>query len=172
MPEKLAPPVKLDPTHDVSAFDCGVEDLTVWLQRWALVNQRAGNASVYVACRGERLVGYYALATGGVEKEQAPSEIKKGGVPTQVPCLLLARLAVHRAEQNAGIGRALLVDAIRRAVRGSAEFGIRAILIHARDEVARTWYLAQAEFVPSPTDPLHLFLHLKHARRLLEGGHS
>jgi hypothetical protein len=168
MPDRLSPPVKLEAEHDVSAFDCGVEELTTWLQRWALVNQRAGNASVYVACRGERVVGYYALATGGVEKEQAPKAIKKGGVPKQVPCLLLARLAVDISEQSTGIGTGLLVDALRRAVRGADQFGIRAMLVHARDEAARDWYLRRAEFVASPTDPLHLFLHLKHARKMLE----
>lgn len=172
MCEELSPPVKLEPTHDVLDFDCGVENLTVWLQRWALVNQRAGNASVYVATRGEHVIGYYALATAGVEKEEAPPQIKKGGVPKQVPCLLLARLAVDSDEQRAGIGRGLLVDAIRRAVRGSEEFGMRALLIHARDERARDWYLRKAEFLPSPTDPLHLFLHLKQARRLLAGSNS
>lgn len=168
MPKRLSAPVKLESAHDVSGFDCGAADLTVWLQRWALVNQRSGNASVYVACRGERVLGYYALATGGVEKERAPGAIKKGGAPNQVPCLLLARLAVDKTEQGAGIGKALLVDAVRRAVRGSDEFGIRAMLIHAHDETARDWYLHQGEFVPSPMDPLHLFLLLKHARRLLE----
>ena len=47
----------------------------------------------------------------------APDELKKGGVPGQIPCLLFARLAVDRAEGNRGMGRGLLVDAIRRAVR-------------------------------------------------------
>lgn len=160
-------PVKLSPAHDTSGFDCGVEDLTVWLRRWALVNPRAGNASVFVTCRGDQVVGYYALAVGGVEKGQAPSDIKRGGVPIQVPCLLLARLAVDKGSQGAGIGRGLLVDALRRALRVSEEVGIRAMLVHARDETARDWYIRQAEFVPSPTDPLHLFLHLKYARALL-----
>jgi hypothetical protein len=52
---------------------------------------------------------------------------------------------------------------------GAEDFGIRALLIHARDEIARDWYMYQAEFVPSPTDPLHLFLHLKQVRPLLQG---
>lgn len=168
MPDPVAAPVKLEPSHDLSGFDCGVEELTVWLQRWALTNQRARNATVYVACRGARVLGYYALAASGVERILAPDELKQGGAPMQVPCLLLARLAVDKNEQRAGIGKALLVDALRRTVRGSDEFGIRALLIHARDENARAWYLHQAEFIQSPTDPLHLFLPLKRARRFLE----
>ena len=112
-------------------------------------------------------MGYYALATAGVEKAGAPEQVTKGGVPTQVPCLLLARLAVDVSEQNRGLGRGLLVDAIRRAVRVSEDVGVRALLIHARDEEARSFYEHLGGFVESPTDRLHLFLHLKHARALI-----
>ena len=166
MPEPLAAPVKLTRTHDTDEFDCGVTDLTDWLRRWAYGNHQAGNASTYVAARGQRVVGYYALAACGVEKASAPERIVKGGVRAQVPCLLLARLAVDVDEQGSGLGRGLLVDALRRSVR-AGEVGIRALLIHARDEEARDFYLHHGEFVASPTDPLHLLLLLKHARQLL-----
>ena len=114
--------------------------------------------------------GYYALATAGVEKTEAPEQLTKGGVPAQMPCLLLARLAVDTSEQNRKVGKGLLVDAIRRAVRVSEDVGVRALLIHARDDEARSFYEHQAEFVQSPTDPLHLFLHLKYARSLMPRG--
>jgi GNAT superfamily N-acetyltransferase len=167
MPDLLGGPDKLTARHDVAAFDCGVPELTEWLQRHALQNQYAGNASTYVALRSDRVVGYYALAACGVEKAQAPGQVKKGGVPRHVPCLLLARLAIDKQEQGCGIGRGLLVDAMRRAVNVSEQVGIRALLVHARDQTARDFYLSHAEFAPSPTDPLHLFLLLSHARKLL-----
>lgn len=163
----LAAPVPLEPSHETDEFESGAEELDEWLRQWALVNHRSGNARVFVATRGSRVVGYYALATGGVEKDKVPEKVKKGGVPEQVPCLLLARLAVDRSEQATGMGRALLVDALRRAVRVSTEIGVRAVLIHARDDSARAFYLHHAEFSPSPTDPLHLFLNMKHVRQLL-----
>jgi GNAT superfamily N-acetyltransferase len=167
MPEPLESPEKLPAEHDVSAFDCGAVELTEWLQRYALQNLHAGNASTYVASRGGRVVGYYALATSGVEKAQAPDRVKKGGVPSHVPCLLLARLAVDRSEQGGGLGRGLFVDALRRSARVSEHVGVRALLVHARDEAAREFYLHHGEFSPSPTDPLHLFLLLSDARKLL-----
>lgn len=167
MPEPLSGPDKLTAEHDVSTFDCGAAELTDWLRRYALQNLYAGNASTYVATRAGRVVGYYALATSGVEKAEAPERVTKGGVPSHVPCLLLARLAVDRREQGGGLGKGLLVDALRRAVRVSEEVGVRALLIHARDEAARDFYLHHGEFSPSPTDPLHLFLLLSHARKLV-----
>ena len=166
MSDPLEGPYKLTAHHDLSDFDCGAPELTAWLQRYALQNQHAGNASTYVALRGDRVVGYYALAACGVEKAQAPERVKQGGVPSHVPCLLLARLAVDAAEQGNGLGRGLLVDALRRAVMVSEHVDVRALLIHARDDVARDFYLHHGEFQPSPTDPLHLFLLLSHAKLL------
>ena len=42
---------KLDASHEVDAFDCGKETLDRFLQRHALVNQKAGSAQTYVVCR-------------------------------------------------------------------------------------------------------------------------
>ena len=44
--------------------------------------------------------------------------------------------------------------------------GIRALLVHAKDDAARRWYEAW-EFEPSPTDPYHLFLMIKDLKALL-----
>lgn len=163
----LVAPAPLDRSHDTTSFRSGAEDLDDWLRRYAWVNHQSGNARVFVAARAARVVGYYALATAGVERTEAPDSLTKGGVPAQLPCLLLARLAVDESERNRGLGRGLLADAIRRAVRVSDEVGVRALLIHARDDDARSFYEHHGEFVASPTDPLHLFLHVKHARRFL-----
>jgi GNAT superfamily N-acetyltransferase len=167
MPEPpLRPPAPLEKVHITADFNSGADELDEWLREFAWVNHRSGNARVFVATRADRVVGYYALATAGVEKGGTPDQLTKGGVPAQVPCLLLARLAVDVTEQNRKVGRGLLVDAIRRAVRVSEDVGVRALLIHARDDEARSFYEHHGEFVPSPTDPCHLVLHLKHARRL------
>lgn len=163
----LVAPAPLNKSHETATFRSGADELDDWLRRYGWINHQSGNTRVFVATRGTRVVGYYALATAGVEKAEAPDALTKGGVPAQITCLLLARLAVDESERNRGLGRGLLVDAIRRAVRVSDEVGVRALLIHARDDKARSFYEHHGEFAPSPTDPLHLFMHLKHARRLL-----
>jgi GNAT superfamily N-acetyltransferase len=163
----LAPPVPLERYHFTAEFESGAEELDSWLRDYAWVNHQSGNARVFVATRGEKVVGYYALARTGVEKIAVPDELKKGGVPSQIPCLLLARLAVDRSEGNRGMGKGLLVDAICRAVRVSEDVGVRALLIHARNPEARRFYEHLGEFVQSPTDPLHLFLHMKQAKKLM-----
>ena len=81
--------------------------------------------------------------------------------------MLLARLAVDEVMQGLGLGRGLLVDALRRTVSLADAVGIRTLLVHARDDAARQFYLAQAEFLESPSDPLHLLLPVKDIVRSL-----
>lgn len=158
---------KLDASHDVDAFDCGKEPLDRFLQRHALVNQKAGSAQTYVVCRGEqRVAGYYSLAVGAVEHADAPGRVSKGLARHPIPVMLLARLAIDRSEQGKGLGKALLKDALLRTAQAADIAGIRALLVHAKDDEARAWY-EQFDFEPSPTDPYHLFLLMKDLRALL-----
>lgn len=158
---------KLDASHDVDGFDCGKEPLDRFLQRHALVNQKAGSAQTYVVCRGEqRVAGYYSLAVGAVEHADATGRVSKGLARHPIPVMLLARLAIDRAEQGKGLGKALLKDALLRTAQAADIAGIRALLVHAKDDEARAWY-EQFDFKPSPTDPYHLFLLMKDLRALL-----
>ena len=126
-------------------------------------------ATVFVACDDENgaVVGYYALATGGVENAAAPSRVTKGVSRHPVPVIVLTRLAVDTAMQGARLGRGLLVDALRRVDAAADQVGVRALLIHAKDDNARSFYMRQAEFEASPTDPLHLFLLMKDLRKAM-----
>jgi GNAT superfamily N-acetyltransferase len=80
--------------------------------------------------------------------------------------MLLARLAVALPHQGRGLGTALMRDALLRTAAAADIAGIRALLVHVKDEAARRFYL-RYEFEPSPTDALHLFLLLKDLKALL-----
>lgn len=158
---------KLTAQDDLDAFDCGQPDLDDWLKRFALVNQKAGMSTVFVTSSENRVVGYYALATGGVERADAPGRVIRGVPAHPVPVILLTRLAVHSGAQGKGLGRALLKDALVRVANAADEIGVRALLVHAKDDQAKAFYMRQAEFEPSPTDPLHLYLLMKDLRKNL-----
>lgn len=164
---KFSKPRKLDPQDEVNEFNCGQQELDDWLKRFALVNQRAGMTTVFVTLSDSKVAGYYALATGGVERANAPGRVARGVPAHPIPVVLLARLAVDSSAQKSGLGRALLRDALIRVEAAADEIGIRALLIHAKDDSARDFYMRCAEFEPSPTDPLHLFLLMKDLRKLL-----
>ena len=165
MAGKPCAPRKLVRADVREGFDSGAWELDEWLARYSWQNQRANNATTYVTVLDGRVVGYYAIAVANVTSESTPVAGTKGA-PRQVPCLLLARLAV---DQHAGLRswRGLLVDTFRRTVGLADSVGIRALLVHSRDDAAREFCLAQAEFLESPSDPLHLLLPVKDIVRSL-----
>jgi GNAT superfamily N-acetyltransferase len=157
---------KLQRHHAVDAFDCGRQALNRFLQQHALQSQQSGGAQTYVGLVDQTVVGYHALAVGSVEQEHAPERVKKGLARHSIPIMILARLAVDRHWQNQGIGAALLKDAMLRTLQAADIAGIRALVVHARDDRARSFY-EHFDFLPSPSDPLHLFMLLKDARRII-----
>jgi GNAT superfamily N-acetyltransferase len=84
-----------------------------------------------------------------------------------VPAILLARLAVDQEHQGAGLGRSLLQDVLLRCVEAAEAIGARVLLVHAKHEAAKAWYM-QYSFEESPTDPLQLLMLLKDVRAFLE----
>lgn len=155
---------KLQPYHAVEVFDCGQDALNRFLQEYALSNQLSGGAQSYIGLTDDRVIGYYALAVGSVEQEQAPERVKKGLAKHAIPIMLLARLAVDLQWQKRGVGAALLKDAMLRTLQAADIAGIRALVVHAKDEAARVFY-ERYDFITSPTDPLHLFTLLKDVRK-------
>jgi GNAT superfamily N-acetyltransferase len=166
----FATPALITSEHRVEDFDCGKESLNQYLKRFALTNTAAGTARTYVSnITGEMsVIGYYSLAAGSVERTQVPARVAKGVPQHPVPVVLLARLAVDQGLQGQGVGKGLLRDALLRSLAASEVVGVRAILVHAKDESAANFY-SQFGFIPSPTDPLHLMLLMKDLRRTVQG---
>lgn len=160
----------LSAEHDVSRFDCGThESLNDWLKRFALLNQRNESARTYVVHRNGSVVGYYSIAAGSVLAEEAPARISRGLARHPIPVILLARLAIDRHEKGAGLGKALLKDALLRIASAADIIGARAVLVHAIDEPARQFYL-HFNFEVSPVHDLQLMLMMKDLRKALETG--
>lgn len=163
MSSPLRPPRKLAKGDDRSSFSSGAAELDDWFARFAWENLRAGNAVTYVVEHEQQILGYYAIAAAGVSTEHVPASFGTRR-PTDIPCVLLARLAVASSVQGRGLGVALFRDAIERSVLVSESIGAACLLVHARDDAARDFYLAHADLLPSPVDPLHLILPMKAAK--------
>ena len=131
------------------------------------MNQEAGAALTYVGLAGDTVVGYYSLAAGQVSRDGAPERLTKGLARHPVPIMLLARLAVDQRWHGQGVGKSLLRDAMLRTLQAADIAGIRALAVHAKDDEARNFYL-KFDFIPSPTDPMHLFVLLKDVRRMID----
>lgn len=158
MISKVCEPIrKLVGSDVVESFDCGQPALNQFLQRFALVNQNSNSSQTYVSCNSGSVGGFYSLTVGSVEHATAAPRVVKGIPKHPVPVMILARLAVDLPHQGIGLGKALLKDALMRTAQAGDIVGIRALLVHAKGESARHWYLSW-EFEPSPSDPFHLFL--------------
>ncbi len=146
---------KLTTEHDRAEFRCKKKSLQSWLQRHALNNQLMGSSVTYVVHRGGRVVGYYSLTYGEVKHEECPPSVSNGMPKYPVPVMVLAKLAVDDAEAGRGLGAALLKDALLRTLQAAAIAGLRAVLVHAIDEEARSFY-KHFDFEDTPVGPLQL----------------
>lgn len=158
-------PELLADRHDIGDFSSGEASLDDWLKRRARANQVSGASRTYVVCQEERVIGYYALASGIVTTESAPGRFRRN-MPNPIPVAVLARLAVDRACQGRGIGRALFRDAALRVAHAADAIGIRGIVVHAISEEAKNFYLALG-FDPSPREPMTLMVTLSDLRAAL-----
>ena len=124
-------------------------------------NEVIGASRTFVVCHDGHVIGYYALATGSVEHRDAPKKIRRN-MPDPIPVMVLGRLAVDQQWQHAGLGRGLLKDALLRSVSVSQHAGVKALLVHALSEDAKTFYENNG-FLESPLDPMTLAISLRDA---------
>ncbi len=152
----LSPPVPLTAEQDLSGFDCGDPVLNDWLRHRALRNESRFSRT-YVVCEGNWGVAYFCIAAGAVERGAAPGKVRRNA-PDTIPVSVIGRLAVDRDYAGRGLGADILSDALRRIAVASQSIGIGAVLVHAKDDAARHFYLRCAEFIEYPEDSRTLFL--------------
>jgi len=161
----ISAPEHLDDRHDCSSFDCGEPALNDWLRQQALKNETRGASRTYVICVEQRVVGYYALATGAVARAAATGRVRRQ-MPEPIPVMIIARLAVDARHQGQGLGYGLLRDALLRTLQVAAHAGIRAVLLQAMTADAKTFY-RRAGFHESPVDPMLMMITLDDVEKAL-----
>lgn len=161
----LQAPVPLNRGHDLSSFSSGVAASDDWVRRRALANQDSGATRTFVACEDNKVVAYYALASGGVIASRVPGGSRRN-MSDPIPVAILARLAIDTSLQRQGIGRVLVQDAARRVMNAAGSLGMRGILVHAISDEARSYYIALG-FEPSHLDPMTLVISLADLREAI-----
>jgi GNAT superfamily N-acetyltransferase len=158
---------KLSRTHAVEDFTCGQPELDRFLVRHALQAQQANSSQTYVGLSGQEIIGFYTIVAGEVGHADAPERVVKGMPRHPIPLLVLARLAVHTNWQGRRVGSGLLLDALGRTLQVADMVGVRALVVHAKDDQAISFY-RHFGFTPSRTDPRHLFMIIKDIRGAAE----
>ncbi|MBN9281853.1 MAG: GNAT family N-acetyltransferase [Hyphomicrobium denitrificans] len=152
----LSAPVPLTVEHDLSTFDCGDPALNDWLRHRALKNESRFSRT-YVVCEDNRVIAYFCISAGAVERAAAPGKVRRNA-PDTIPVSVIGRLAVSRDHAGRGLGADILSDALRRIAVASQSIGIGAVAVHAKDEAAKRFYMKCAEFIEYPADSRTLFL--------------
>lgn len=153
----------LSSDHDRLGFDCGDAPLNNYIQKLARQDVKRRISRVFVATTTQEpknILGYYTLSSLSIELSHLPSKLADKLPKHPVPAALIGRLAVHKRWQQKGIGKMLLVDAIKRTLSISEEIAIYAMVVDAIDENAKTFY-EQFGFNQLNSWDMRLFLPLK-----------
>jgi GNAT superfamily N-acetyltransferase len=153
----------LDSDHDRSGFYCGVTSLDAYIKKQARQDVKRHVSRVFVATPAEQpnsIVGYYTLSTLSIELSQLPQALARKLPRHPVPAALLGSLAVNQAAHGHGVGKMLLIDAIKRTLAVSEEIAIYSMVVDAIDERAQHFY-EQFGFSLLCSENQRLFLPLK-----------
>ncbi len=162
----FSPPALLTQAHDAASFDCGEPALDDWLRNRAWDNLQVAASRTYVICPAgsNRIVGYFALSMGQILAQDVKGSMRRN-MPRQIPAVTLGRLAIDRAWQGKGLGRALLADVVRRSLRAGKEVSARLIIVHAISPAAEAFYLHHG-FTRLPGEAATLALDLLKLQKL------
>ena len=157
---------RLGDHHDLAGFESGQPELDDWLRRHALAAQQMDSARTFVLVDASRVVGYFSLTMASVRRHDAPARLVRGLPGYPVGAVLLARLAVNRADQGRGLGGWLLAEALRKALAAGEAAAARLVVVDAVDQDAAAFYRRYG-FIPAPGHDLRLFRRTKDIRQSL-----
>jgi GNAT superfamily N-acetyltransferase len=156
----------LDAQHRRDGFDCGDAMLNEFLLRQAGQQQRRGFGKTYVAVAedGATVTGFVTVSAGQIATPSLPAQPKLPRYPA--PVLRIGRLAVDARHQGKGIGQDLLAFALRLAVEFSQRVGLYAVVVDAKHDEAKAYYL-KLGFIACVDSPLCLYLPVATLERAL-----
>ncbi len=130
--------------HRRDEFACESPELTEFLRTRARKEMQARASACFVLVAEDdpgRIVGYYTLSQTAVVTQQLPEAVTKR-LPRypQLGATLIGRLARDLAWKGKAVGRLLLIDALRRCVRHSAEVGAVVVVTDPKDDKTRAFY--------------------------------
>jgi GNAT superfamily N-acetyltransferase len=130
-----------DARHTLPGFDSGEPSLDEWLLNAALGSDARGITRTFVWTEVDtsQVIGYYSLMAHVLQRDALPKSLGHGS-PSEIPAVLLARLALDKTAHGQGLGGALLADALERAALAARSVGARFAVVDALHEQACTFY--------------------------------
>lgn len=159
----------LDKKHNRKEFDCGKDLLNTYLKTQAGQDIKRKLAVCFVLSENEtNIQGYYTLSNNSIPLSDFPEQIQKK-LPKSyksIPATLLGRLAIDKKYQGRGIGKILLIDALKRSFELSKDIGSFAVVADPLDEEAEKFY-KKYDFIKL-TDSGKMFIAIKTLEELFK----
>ena len=107
----------LDPdVHRLDALDSGEPTLDAWLSEHAPGAEARRVARTFVwTTEDQTVTAYYSLTGHRIVRDELPKSVGRGS-PSEIPAVLLARLALDKNLHGQGHGGILLAEAHERSV--------------------------------------------------------
>ena len=160
----------LDKIHNRNDFDCGNELLNNYLKTQAGQDAKRKLSACFVLTQTETnaIKGFYTLSNNSIPLNSFPTNIiqKLPKSYTSIPTTLLGRLAIDKKYQGQGIGKILLIDALKRSFQNAQIIGSFAIVVDPIDENADAFY-TKYDFIKLP-DSGKMFMAMKTLNVLFE----
>jgi ribosomal protein S18 acetylase RimI-like enzyme len=162
--------VPLHSEHKKSNFSCGNEMLDIYLQKQASQDVKRKLAACFVVTVAETnlVKGYYTLSNNSISLDIVPDEFKNK-LPKAyktIPTTLIGRFAIDSKYKGQGLGKLMLIDALKRAYEISILIGSFAIIVDPIDQNAKSFY-EKYGFITLP-DSGKIFLPMKTINQLFD----
>ncbi|MHA4847592.1 N-acetyltransferase [Flavitalea antarctica] len=150
--------VPLDSSYKREPFNCGKPILDAYLHKQVRQDVKRKLSACFILPDKKEIKGYYTLSSAAVERGLLPQEIitKLPPAYTNLPAILLGRLAISKTYHRQGLGEAILIDALKRSYFASSEVGSMSVVVDPIDEDAITFY-KRYDFILLP-DSRKMFL--------------
>lgn len=156
----------LEKNHNRKNFTCGIDELDVYLKQYANQDIKKRLTVCYVISdKNNDVIGYYTLSSNSIDLSDIPEDLAKSLKYTQIPVIIIGRLAVHKDYQGNKLGHTLLLDALKRIVEISTLVGNHAVIVDPINDMAEKFY-AKLGFISLKASK-RMFLPLKTITDLL-----
>lgn len=149
----------LNRNHDRIGFDCGNEALNAYLQNTARqhIDKSLATTRVIVDENDVTILGFYSITMCELDASSLPDRISRKLPNSKVPAALLGRLAVDRRHQGKGLGKALLMEAVRDTVVVANQVACVGLVVDSKNADSTRFYAAYG-FEEIPGNNSRLFM--------------
>ncbi|MCF6357449.1 MAG: GNAT family N-acetyltransferase [Draconibacterium sp.] len=162
--------ILLNSRHIRNKFSCGKEllDNYFWKQAKQDVKRKHSACFVLSDIEVDNIKGYYTISSSSISNDLIPNSFRRK-LPKSylsIPTILLGRLAIDVYYQSQGLGKVLLIDALKRCFDISDSVGAFAVIVDPIDYSAELFYKKYG-FIKLP-DSNKMFLPMKTIIELFE----